>query len=171
MSHVIISPLRPPFRPTVSEPATAQEKARKAVYIVGFSLVALTVAAAAWTILRDREATSRAAELHLDNFAVVLTEHTRLALRQSKPEVVELIQGTKADPAGAAKRYERVEAFFGDLYRSLELGYTGRIQLFEEDGTLLAALPPVAGRAGRSYAEHPLFALARTEGESGAMRG
>ena len=61
---------------------TAQEKARNVVYIVGFSLVALIALAATWAILRDRDSNLRAAELHLDNFAVVLTEHTRLALRQ-----------------------------------------------------------------------------------------
>jgi PAS domain S-box-containing protein len=155
---------------SVSEPTTVQEKSRKAVYVIGFSLVALTIMAATWTILRDRDTTLGTAELHLDNFAVVLTEHTRLALRQAGTDVLQIIQARNAEPNGAGSRYQQVEALFSDLYRSLELGYTGRIVLFREDGTLLTALPPVPGGAGRSYAGHPLFALARARGESGAMR-
>ena len=155
----------------MSQPTIAQEQARKAVYAVGFSLVALTIVAATWTILRDRETALRTAELHLDNFAVVLTEHTRLALRQAGPDVLQLIQRADVDAVGAGAGYRKVETLFSDLYRSLELGYTGRIVLFREDGTLLAALPPVPGGAGRSYAGHPLFAIARAQGESGALRG
>jgi PAS domain S-box-containing protein len=154
----------------VSQPPTAQEKARKAVYAVGFSLVALTVVAATWTILRERETALRTAELHLDNFAVVLTEHTRLALRQAAPDVLQLIRRADVDAVGAGASYQKLEWLISGLYRSLELGYSGRILLFREDGTLLAALPPVPGGAGRSYGPHPLFALARAQGESGAMR-
>jgi PAS domain S-box-containing protein len=132
-------------------------------------LVALTVLAAVWMILRDREMVYRGAELHLDNFAVVFAEHTRLALRRADPEVLELAAGERTDQAALTALYERFNTNFADLYESLELGYTGRVLLFRSDGTLLVALPRVPGGAGRNYAQHPLFAHARQAGEAGAM--
>lgn len=149
---------------------SVQEKARKAVPVIGFLLVALTVLAAAWLILRDRESTYRAAELHLDNFAVVLAEHTRLALRRADPALRDVAGGVNKDPADRSAPHQLVESLFVDLHASLELGYSGRVLLFRQDGTLLAALPSVQGGAGRSYAQHPLFPHARQGGASGAMK-
>ena len=146
-----------------------QEKARKAVHVLGFLLVAMTVAAAAWMILRDRESTYRAAELHLDNFAVVIAEHTRLALRRTDSAPLEVPGAGSADPTLNAGLHQRFDAQLRDLYESLELGYTGRVLLFREDGTLLVALPRVEGGAGRNYGQHPLFPHARAGGVAGAM--
>jgi PAS domain S-box-containing protein len=156
-------------RELVSPTNTLQEKARKAVHGLGFMLVAMTVAAAAWMILRDRESTYRAAELHLDNFAVVIAEHTRLALRRRDAAPLEVPGAASADPALDPGLHQRFDAQLGDLYQSLELGYTGRVLLFRDDGTLLVALPRVEGGAGRNYGQHPLFAHARAGGASGAM--
>jgi PAS domain S-box-containing protein len=155
----------------VPAPISIQEQARKAVYATGFFLVGLTVLAAAWLILRDRESTYRAAELHLDNFAVVVAEHTRLAIGGTDPGVLQLAPDTAIEPASRAGPYQRFESDFASLYQSLDLGYTGRILLFREDGTLLVALPRVLDGAGRSYARHPIFAHAREGGVSGAMKG
>jgi PAS domain S-box-containing protein len=155
----------------VPAPITIQENARKAVYAIGFLLVGLTLLAASWMILRDRESTYRAAELHLDNFAVVVAEHTRLALRSADPGVLDLPGAAAADAAISGGRHEQFESHFAELYQTLELGYAGRVLLFREDGMLLVAFPRVQDGAGRSYAHHPLFEHARQGGEFGAMRG
>jgi hypothetical protein len=160
-----------PLTTPVPANSPIQERARQAVYAIGIVLVALTLLAATWLILRDRETVYRNAELHLDNFAVVLAEHTRLGLRQATPEVLELLRGAVTPAVDSDTRYRQLQARFGQLYGSLALAYTGRILLFRDDGTLLAAVPEMPGAAGRSYGAHPVFAYARRGGESGATEG
>ena len=153
-------------------PATTaiQDNARKAVYAIGTTLVLLTLIAASWLIARDRETVYRNAELHLDNFAVVIAEHTRRLLREATVAELGLVRGAGTPGPDTAALLQGLQAQFGLLYGSLELGYSGRILLFRNDGTLLAGLPPVPGGPGRSYATHPVFTYAKQAGEAGALR-
>ena len=154
-------------------PATTpiQDNALRAVYAVGTTLVLLTLFAAGWLISRDREAVERNAELHLDNFAVVLAEHTRRLFDEGTFGQLDIVRGSGAPSPEVIGRLQDLQAKFGALYGSLELGYSGRILLFRNDGLLLAALPEVPGGLGRSYASHPVFAYAPQTGEAGALKG
>jgi PAS domain S-box-containing protein len=152
-------------------PATTaiQDNARKAVYAIGITLVLLTLLAAGWLIARDREAVYRSAELHLDNFAVVIAEHTRRVLREAAFAELDLLRGTGTPAPDMTDRLQDLQVKFGTLYGSLELGYSGRILLFRKDGVLLASLPEVPGGLGRSFGAHPVFAYAGQAGEAGAV--
>jgi PAS domain S-box-containing protein len=148
-----------------------QDRARKAVYAVGTALVLLTLLAAGWLIARDRETVHRNAALHLDNFAVVLAEHARRLFREGTFAELALVRGTGPLGPEMTSPLNDLQAKFGALYGSLELGYSGRILLFRKDGTLLAAVPELPGGLGRSYGAHPVFAYASQAGEAGALQG
>jgi PAS domain S-box-containing protein len=147
-----------------------QDNARRAVYALGIGVVVLTLLAAGWLIFRDRETVYRNAELYLDNFAVILAEHTRRLLREATLPELDLVRGTGAPAANGRDVLQSLQAQFGLLYGSLELRYKGRISLFRNDGMLLAALPPVPGGLGRSYSDHPVFEYADRTGEAGALK-
>jgi PAS domain S-box-containing protein len=128
----------------------------------------LIAIAAAWMIARDHRAALDNAELHLDNFAIVLAEHTRLALRTAGPEIIQAMSaGEPATavlaPGGAFPQ------FFTNLYGGLELAYQGRVLLLREDGTLLAAVPEQSQATGRNFREHRLFTEALKRSSAGAI--
>jgi hypothetical protein len=128
----------------------------------------LIVVAAGWLVARDYQVMVQDAELHLDNFAVVLAEQTRIALGNADPALRERISGRARADAGAAEAH--VNRFFTDLYGGLELGYEGRVLVFREDGVLVTAVPWSDHAGARDFAAHPLFAQASRSKAAGAVR-
>ena len=132
--------------------------ARKAVFTAGALGILFVALAAAWLVARDYRDTLRDAELTLDQFAIVLAEHTRIALRDADATVLRSITIPPAhqgrDGAFAA---EAVHRFFADLYAQLDLAYEGRVFVFRDDGTLMALVPPENGLVDQDFRNHPLF--------------
>ncbi len=61
-------------------------------------------------------------------------------------------------------------AYFVRLFESVELGGSGRVLLFRDDGVLLASHPVVEQAYGQSFAGDPLFTTALPAAPSGAQR-
>ena len=131
-------------------------------------MVALIASAAAWMIVRDYRSAVENAREYLDNYTVVLAEHTALALRNAPADALSAIE--QKPPAGSTGASgEPLQNYMTALYGGLELAYRGRVLLFRRDGTLLTAFPRRPGLSGRSYAAHPLFSVALPRGPSGAI--
>ena len=145
-------------------PAT-HASARNAVHALGAITGVLISLAAGWIIARDYESTVQNAELHLDSYAVVIAENTRLALLTAPPEVIAEMKGVSEPNPGATAVHE----FFAQLYSRLNLTYTGRITLIRRDGTLVTTVPRRDELAGRKYAEHSLFSGGLKPRETGSL--
>jgi len=148
----------------VATPERLHNSASAAVYLIGALMLLLVASAATWMLVRDYRSAVQNARQHLDNYTVVLAEHTALALRNAPAEVLAAI---KHKPAEASD--ESLQQYMTALYGRLELAYSGRVLLFRSDGTLLTAFPRHAGPAGRSYAAHPLFSVALPRAPVGAI--
>lgn len=148
---------------------TAQSAARQSVYAAGLLGVLLIAAAAAWLIARDRQVVLESAELHLDNFAVVLSEHTRLAL--SNDAGMRALVGEASVPLGGQDAAgSALQRYFEELYSGLDLAYEGRIFVIRRDGALLAVVPHVQDAQSRYLPPDSVLSSAFESGEAGAVR-
>ncbi|MGZ8211304.1 MAG: PAS domain S-box protein [Burkholderiales bacterium] len=136
-----------------------QDKVSLAVYLIGTLIVLLIATAATWMVARDYRIAVEHAAIHLDNVTVVVAGHTRFALQNAPRSIHERIALPVPPPAGEVSE-AAVHRYLESFYTGIGLAYSGRVMLFRSDGALVAAFPPVAG-ARQSYADHPLFQLAK----------
>ncbi|MGZ8153757.1 MAG: PAS domain S-box protein [Burkholderiales bacterium] len=136
-----------------------QDKVSLAVYLIGTLIVLLIATAATWMVARDYRIAVEHAAIHLDNVTVVVAGHTRFALQNAPRSIHERIALPVPPPAGEVSE-AAVHRYLESFYTGIGLAYSGRVMLFRSDGALVAAFPPVAG-VRQSYADHPLFQLAK----------
>lgn len=143
-----------------------QDKVSLAVYLIGTLIVLLIATAAMWMVARDYRIAVEHAAIHLDNVTVVVAEHTRFALQNAPRSIHERIALPVPPPAGEVSE-AAVHRYLESFYTGIGLAYSGRVMLFRKDGALVAAFPPVAGMR-QTYADHPLFQLAKRS-DSGSL--
>src|SRR5688572_16378695 len=103
---------------------TVEDKTARIVRASGAAVAVLVVIAAGWMIARDYRFALDNAELHLKNFAVVVGEHTRLALRTADPGIVRAVSQSPATQGDSARASSpSAQAFFAELFGALELAY------------------------------------------------